>query len=450
MIKRRTNEPLDLFGFLDVAPKPTFLTPVFTDDRNLFLQDAETDDLVSGFSALPSGAHRRTTPLDDLGVGIETDGDSSCAVGKPALHAFCRREGSAWVMRRPALIDHLLTYLHTKSLDPFLRLELLEFVEAPVADLARAIRHCKIRLARQGVSQAEGWAADQYRRLGLEDAAVAVPAGRLVQELVPLPQPRDLCLAHVTNMNSLRDMLRTGSISPKHDKLFGEDLVYFFYGRPTYKGAWRAGKRAADILERAPVCIVLRTDGLEKPHRVFPFDTSVLSSLISRQKHADWPKLQDYECAVDDWAPRSLVANLWGDNDAYMRGNIDLDIHDRDSALVRFVNRQFKRNPHVASQATAIEVQYDREVPLRNQLAAIIVPDQLARESALQDFARRNRFPIHTYLWQPGVDVPAYEEVFIELLLEIYEAEGAIGHDTEGEGGEDELASPEADIGSAD
>ena len=43
-----------------------------------------------------------------------------------------------------------------------------------------------------------------------------------------------LPLTHVTRGILAEDIIRKGSVEPSACKLFGEPLVYFYYGRPAY------------------------------------------------------------------------------------------------------------------------------------------------------------------------------------------------------------------------
>lgn len=154
-MRKKLNERLPLHGFIDPSPQPAFLVPVFTDGDGLFLQVTNEDGTVISVSELPEVARSRIKPASDRDTG-----ERSCAVGEAALYAFQPDSEHVWTDEKAQLTARLGEWLDQASVNPLLRFEILEFMDAPATRLAAVIEHCEHYLDRAGVRQSSSWAKD--------------------------------------------------------------------------------------------------------------------------------------------------------------------------------------------------------------------------------------------------------------------------------------------------
>jgi hypothetical protein len=143
--KSYPNDELDLLGFLDVGPRPTFLVPVFGNDRELFLQSTDSSGAVNAFSRLPSDSSENLTRLAELSKNELVAPSIKSSIGKQALHAFGPDNGRLWIGDRTNLSTKITDWTEISAVDPLLRLEIYEFCEAPNDRIRSAIRAAALR-----------------------------------------------------------------------------------------------------------------------------------------------------------------------------------------------------------------------------------------------------------------------------------------------------------------
>ena len=85
-----------------------------------------------------------------------------------------------------------------------------------------------------------------------------------------------LPLAHTCAGKSFRAVLAKNTLSPAPCSVYtGEDLLYFFYGRPAYRTDGR-GRSTSDY-ECFPVSMIVRPEAVTPLKRIAPFDTGAFS-----------------------------------------------------------------------------------------------------------------------------------------------------------------------------
>lgn len=90
----------------------------------------------------------------------------------------------------------------------------------------------------------------------------------------------ELPLVHTTPAHSLRDIIATKSLSPTDCPVFvGEQLIYLFYGKPSYKVGGTTQKNWL-----MPICFLIRIQALRSIKRIYPFD----SGAFSTGRHPDY------------------------------------------------------------------------------------------------------------------------------------------------------------------
>lgn len=222
-MRSRINQELYPAGFVDVGPSPSFLIPVFTDDRDLYLQVTDSFETVRAFAPLAAGGGSQIRQLQLHAP----DQDRRSAIGAPALYGFQPEAGMGWLDHRRPLADRLKQWPKRHEADPMLQLELVEFANGSPVELEHAVNRCELMLARAGLSQCRDWAKDQRKRLSLP------LDGRLRAEtfadslLEPSQQPL-LLLVHLTNAFHLRQILIDGQIRGRESPVSRESLTYFF------------------------------------------------------------------------------------------------------------------------------------------------------------------------------------------------------------------------------
>lgn len=195
------------------------------------------------------------------------------------------------------------------------------------------------------------------------------------------PLGGQLGLTHVTDCARLDSLIQSGKLEPRPCPVFGEELVYLFYGRPAYRRAWDGG--ATSNLDHARICLILRDDVVTKAHRILPFDSGGF------QRYAgafhDSLEITDFELESGDH-PLKLVGAFYDSLEGYL---LMEPTQPRTFPATQNVIRSYYNliTGGLAEQfddrCAAIEVQLDDPLPLTGEVLAIVGPNQIFDDPAV-------------------------------------------------------------------
>lgn len=190
---------------------------------------------------------------------------------------------------------------------------------------------------------------------------------------------KSLPLVHTTRAHHLRSILNGQKIVATPCDVFkGENLNYFFVGRPAYK--FPLGDQAE--LWELPVCFILDYKTSFKPKRMFPFDSGGFSRNLM-PSHMTRHNLDDFEVSADPEAPEKIIGTFFGSAHNYFkfspkRGLDALAKHDvslLDSEIHSLHKLSVSRSEGFDDRHFSIEVQSSNDLKLQsNILLAAVVP----------------------------------------------------------------------------
>ena len=158
--------------------------------------------------------------------------------------------------------------------------------------------------------------------------------------------------------------------------MFGEPLLYFFYGRPAYRT--HDVKGAVSLNCSSLTCFVVQPDSLPKPKRIFPFDSGAMSRGFYEKHIHRRMKPSHFEIAADLSEAMKLVGHFYGSNTAYFMGaaraGIRFPVLDMEAQCFHSLISE-KGASATDDRRGSVEVSYDCEVPLnRDTVLAVILP----------------------------------------------------------------------------
>lgn len=191
------------------------------------------------------------------------------------------------------------------------------------------------------------------------------------------PTSQILHLIHCTSTGRGIEVLQSGMLSPVHCSIYGEELLYLFYGRPAYKPL--SGIGASGIIDLAPICLVFDPQLLSAAVRVLPFD----SGAFSRYAGLIGPDIDRtaFELSGDMSMPRRLVNAFFQTNRNYF--DQQPTIRETDIPLNRRSARAYARLIQDVAigdrddRASTIEIQFSAGIPLARALKALIAPSRM-------------------------------------------------------------------------
>lgn len=130
----------------------------------------------------------------------------------------------------------------------------------------------------------------------------------------------DLPLIHTTQAFRFRSIVEEQVLRGQHSNYFGEDRIYFFYGRPAYRPALDFQPRTD--LFYLPVCLLVRLSSVGELRAIYPFDTGAyLDHLFDGFIHKDM-KLESFLLGTAMDIPPKVVSLFFGGNKQYFLGAV--------------------------------------------------------------------------------------------------------------------------------
>lgn len=188
-----------------------------------------------------------------------------------------------------------------------------------------------------------------------------------------------LPLIHSTDIFHFREISNTEQLEPQECEVYkGNKLLYFFYGRPSYRP--HASLETITAKAFLPVCLIMSAGTVPKPIRIMPFDTGAFDRRMMHPPiHKDMDKT-DFALSLDADAPMRLVDVFYGSEREYFDAKAKPILETPyDSYEDLEVDSYFRLLHHRANsgsddRVTAIEFQVDATVPVIGSVEAVILP----------------------------------------------------------------------------
>ena len=241
----------------------------------------------------------------------------------------------------------------------------------------------------------------------------------------PLP------LVHVTDAYRFTELTDSTQLTPVHCKVFGEPLVYLFYGRPAYRTK-RSGP--LPLAYDLPIALVFKTSfTLEYIRRVFPFDTGAYDNgLYQRFFHPD-TKLEDFELDPNLASARKLLGFYYRSVEEYLTGrsttNVDLPLTAFEAQGVHELARASAHptaSGVIDERSSSVEIQTSRSVPLRGNVLAVVLPNILLNDEDVRKFLQEIGGETITYESVSANSSESYATVIYDKVISLYRSCGII------------------------
>ncbi|WP_428668124.1 hypothetical protein [Reyranella sp.] len=195
----------------------------------------------------------------------------------------------------------------------------------------------------------------------------------------------DFVLAHVTPVGRAREIIRSGKIETRHCDIFGRSLNYFFALRPAYRR--KDSGEQSDQLDRFPFVFLLSSNHLPPPHQIYPFDTGGAIDGAFDEKANEYVFLEDYRLGPTYEAISGHIQWAFGSRENYYDGTLQLGLENslpfHETAALSYLNIAGlatigSNKPDY--RASALEVSFDRHIPITGNVNFIILPRQFLED----------------------------------------------------------------------
>lgn len=120
-----------------------------------------------------------------------------------------------------------------------------------------------------------------------------------------IPDLGKLPLIHNTDLFYFREIRTKGRLLPTECPVYDEQLLYFFYGRPSYRPHAKLETVTANAF--LPICLVMSRTILNKAMRMVAFDTGAFSNRMMHPPIHDGMDKSEFELSVSPDAPMKLI-----------------------------------------------------------------------------------------------------------------------------------------------
>jgi hypothetical protein len=230
---------------------------------------------------------------------------------------------------------------------------------------------------------------------------------------------------HVSDGFGFRAILGKGELRPEPCPNFdAEPLIYLFYGRPAYRVNSQILSSAIDAY--TPVCFILRAATVDRPRRVFPFDTGAFNGdRFSEAMHRKMLR-DDFALEPREDSPRKLISLFFGTHERYMRNEpiekVDLPgLAFEALSYHTLINSRHEND--FDERISAIEIQLDRPLPLAGNVEAVVMPDRFAIPEVLEALEEMGAVAL-TYDYIARLRPEAYTGNIYQLVRDYYRSSG--------------------------
>jgi hypothetical protein len=191
------------------------------------------------------------------------------------------------------------------------------------------------------------------------------------------PHWKFMPLTHVTKGIGAEDIVQSGAINPHGNEI----RSYFFYGRPAYRVH---GDGAIKVEAACPFCFILTGELIKSADEIFAFDSGAFANRMYKHVLMEEMQVADFSLQQDAVRPNKLIARVFKSPAAYFDGDLSqIPAPEEGSEAWQFHARAYlqlllspgRNEPD--DRICSIEITMNKDVPLAENLKAIIVPHTL-------------------------------------------------------------------------
>jgi len=240
--------------------------------------------------------------------------------------------------------------------------------------------------------------------------------------------PPILPLVHTCDGHTLREIISSKKIKPTLCPVFKEDLVYYFYGRPSYRMNDKG--LAFNTSSVYPVCLIIHPEEVKGIARIFPFDSGAYAAgLYSKYLHKN-SKHDDYLFDLNYPFVQKFVKYFYDTNQNYFDGKSTIQRSTIQpcayelETIYSLIN--VAHGEGFDDRCYTIEVQSSSPAEINNSaLKAIVIPDAIAGDSEVATYLYDNE--IEPIIYTTCRVAPSHlTPLVIAKVREFYISQGVI------------------------
>ena len=197
----------------------------------------------------------------------------------------------------------------------------------------------------------------------------------------------ELPLVHTTEYLHLNSIQKSHTLAASVCTVFGEPLLYLFYGRPSYRIPGR-NNPTRDV-GLYPICFVFKPGTVgRKAKRIYPFDSGASQTGLYEPEINRSDALIKYPIAAVIESARKISKYFFDTDERYLsndplNGLVFSDGNNEAEAYYKLITGG--GNPGCDDRCSAVEIQIAEDLDLRKNIVAVALPTCFLDDPALLD-----------------------------------------------------------------
>jgi len=198
------------------------------------------------------------------------------------------------------------------------------------------------------------------------------------------PMEGEMPFIHVTNGYNFKKILTGDLLKQSRCPVFKEDILYLFYGRPSYKTKYQYNERLAYDW---PIVFLFEYKAVERfVSSMFPFDSGAFENERYRHFFDSKTTIDEFRVSRGKHNVRRIVSSFYSSNYEYFCGasrkNVEIPLDEFEISgvheLARVPNRpDVNHEIDYDERSSSIEILLKQPIPLKRKIQAIIIPQKL-------------------------------------------------------------------------
>lgn len=203
---------------------------------------------------------------------------------------------------------------------------------------------------------------------------------------------------HSTTCHKVESVLEQDMLSATKCPVFNEMLLYFFYGKPSYKVSRKYAEARTDNVI-LPCCFILDSKKISAKY-VYPFDSGAYKSGIFDKIIPKGINIEDFQLNSAITEIPKYIQIFFQNNTNYLQGISTLSGECIDNSVTESLATLLKSTGafDFDDRSKSVEIISSDNLKLSDALLAIVVPRPFLRNACFQQFKKNN----------PNIDVLTY------------------------------------------
>ena len=189
---------------------------------------------------------------------------------------------------------------------------------------------------------------------------------------------------HSCEAKFLQSILDSRELQPRPCKVYGENLLYLFYGKPAYKSGEISHSSLSFMM---PMCFIINYEAVCDVKRIVAFDSGAFP--MYKDHFHESMTTKEFELTPSKSVLKKMIGYFYTGNESYFNGKPKQElvydpIHFQIEGYHSLIKTQNKAE--IDDRKASLEVQVTAAIPLNSfAIEAIILPASLAKSPMVKE-----------------------------------------------------------------